>query len=415
MIDRTKKTLIENTISIALTQIITYIMPLITLPYLSRVLGVEKFGLVFWAQACIQYFIMITDYGFNWSATREIAVNRENNGKVSEIFNSIMGVKLILILVCFLLLNLMILFIPKFHDEILLFYLTFFMVIGNAIYPIWYFQGIEHMKYVTFLKIVSQSIFLVLIFIFIKSPEDYLFVALLNSLGFMVAGILSIIIAMRRFGLEIHIPKWSGVKHEFKHSFEYFTANIANTIYTNTNSFVLGLVATPIFVGYYVAAEKIFWAIHMLTSPVGTAIYPHISKTKDIRLYKKIFYPTVTIIFLISLFVFIFAKQLIAIFYGVEMIEAYKVLRIFCITVLFSSISGFIGYPLLGAMGHAEVVNRSLPIAATVHIIMLGVLYLTNNLSIWSLAYLSILPYIIMLLIRTNGVIKNHLWNYKES
>ena len=69
-----KRVLIENTISIAITQILTYVMPLISLPYLSRVLGVEKFGLVFWAQACIQYFMLITEYGFNWSASIEISI-----------------------------------------------------------------------------------------------------------------------------------------------------------------------------------------------------------------------------------------------------------------------------------------------------------------------------------------------------
>ena len=386
-------------------------MPLISLPYLSRVLGVEKFGLVFWAQACIQYFMLITEYGFNWSATREISVAKNDKAKISEIFNSVMGVKLILIFFCFIILSLLILFIPKFHNEWKLFYLTFFMVIGNAIYPVWYFQGIEHMKYVTFLKIVSQSIFLILIFLFIKTPNDYLYVAILNSLGFLIAGFISILIAIKCFGLQIYLPKWIGIKHEFKNSFEYFTANIANTIYTNTNSFILGIVASPLLVGYYVAAEKIFWAVHMLTSPISTAIYPQISKNKNIKLYKKIFYPTVFAMFLISVFVYIFAKQIIVIFYGHEMLEAYRILRIFCITVLFSSISGFIGYPLLGAMGYSKVVNRSLPVAALVHIMMLSLLYFLNILNVLSIAYLTILPYAIMLTIRILGIIKYNLWN----
>lgn len=406
-----KKVLIENTISIAITQILTYVMPLISLPYLSRVLGVEKFGLVFWSQACIQYFMLITEYGFNWSASREISIAKNDNKKISEIFNSVMGVKIILIFLCFIILSILILFVPKLHKEWLLFYLTFFMVIGNAIYPVWYFQGIEHMKYITFLKIVSQSIFLILIFVFIKNPENYLYVALLNSLGFMIAGVISIISAQKRFGLKLYLPTWIAVKKEFKNSFEYFTANIANTIYTNTNSFILGIVASPLLVGYYIAAEKIFWAIHMLTSPIATAIYPQISKSKNIKLYKKIFYPTIIAIILISIFVFIFAKQIIVIFYGNEMLEAYKILRIFCITVLFSSISGLIGYPLLGAMGYSKVVNHSLPLAALVHIISLCLLYFLNILDVFSIAYLTILPYFIMLTIRGLGIIKYNLWN----
>lgn len=408
-----KKVLFENVIAIALTQIVSYIMPLISLPYLSRVLGVEKFGLVFWAQACVQYFIMITEYGFNYSAVREISINRENKDKISDIFASVMGVKVCLVFICFIILTILVFAFPKFRSEWLLFYLTFFMVIGYTMYPIWYFQGIEHMKYVTFMKIVSQSIFLALIFMLIKSPADYQFVAILNSLGFIISGIIAIIIAVRRFGLKLKLPDFSGVKYQFKHSFEFFFANISNTLYTNTNSFCLGLIANPVLVGYYVAAEKIYNAVHMLTAPIGTALYPYIAKVKNVSMYKKVFYPSLLGIVIICIFVFIFAPQIITIFYGAEMLNAYKTLRIFCITVFFSSISGLIGYPLVAAMGYSKIVNISIPIAALIHITFMGILYLNKILNITTLAYLTILPYVIMLAIRIYGVIKYKLWNYK--
>ncbi len=409
-----KKNLFENVIAIGLTQIVTYVIPLVSLPYLSRILGVEKFGLVFWAQSCIQYFIMITEYGFNFSAVREISINRDNKEKVSNIFSSVLAVKFILVFVCFIVLNILILFIPKFKTEILLFYLTFFMVIGHVIYPVWYFQGIEHMKYVTFLKITSQLIFLVLIFLLIKSPKDYQYVAILNSMGFIISGILGIFVAKKRFGLIITYPKIKDIKYQFKNSFEFFIANISNTVYTNTNSFCLGLVANSILVGYYIAAERIYSAIHMATAPIGIALYPYISKTKNVPLYKKIFYPSCLLILFICIFVYIFAKEIIVLFYGSEMLNAYVTLRIFCITVFFSSISGLIGYPLVAAMGYSKIVNMSLTIAAAVHIIGLGLLYLNNNLNITTIAYLTILPYVIMFFIRVLSVVKYKLWNYAE-
>lgn len=407
-----KKVLFENTVAIALTQIVSYVMPLISLPYLSRVLGVEKFGLVFWAQACIQYFIMITDYGFNFSAVREISIERDKKDKVSDIFASVMGVKACLVLMCFILLTIIVFAVPKFRTEWLLFYLTFFMVIGYAMYPIWYFQGIEHMKYVTFMKIVSQSIFLTLIFLLIKSPADYQFVAILNSLGFIISGVIAIFIAVRRFGLKLKRPSLEGVKYQFKHSFEFFLANISRTVYTQTNSCVLGLIASPMLVGYYIAAEKIQNAIHMLTSPIGTTLYPYISKTKNVRLYKKIFIPSAIAMFLIITFVWIFAKQFILIFYGQDMTPAYKILRIFCYTVLCSSIWGLIGYPLVTAMGHSKIINMSFPIAAVIHIVMLSGLYFSGKLNCISIAYLSILPYFIMLVIAVFAIKKYKLWSY---
>lgn len=409
-----KIALFENTIAIAITQIVSYIIPLVSLPYLSRVLGVEKFGLVFWAQACIMYFTIFTEYGFNLSAVREIAICKENQNKIAKIFNSVMVCKFILIILSFIILTSLILIIPKFRVEWQLFYLTFFMVIGNAIYPIWYFQGIQHMKYVTMLNIIARLIFLLLIFVFVKSPSDYHLVAILNSIGCIIAGLTGIYIAIKRFNLRLFIPSFPMVIHEFKYSTEFFLARISETFYTNTNAFVLGLVATPVLVGYYVAAEKIFQAVHSISAPVGIALYPYISKTKNVKLYKKIFYPTALAMIFISIFVYIFAQNLIIIFYGKEMMLAYHTLRIFCITVIFSSLSGLIGYPLVAAMGHTKIVNVSLSIAAGVHILILSVLFILNKLNITTLAYLTIIPYAIMLLIRIYGIIKYRLWNYNQ-
>lgn len=412
-LQRDKKVLFENSIAIALTQIVSYVIPLVSLPYLSRVLGVEKFGIVFWAQSCIMYFRMFTEYGFNFSAVRKIAVNHNNKQKISNIFNAVMGVKLILIVISLIFLTLLIFTIPKFRSEWLLFYLTFFLVIGDAIYPMWYFQGIEHMKYVTFSKIISQLIFLLLIFIFVKSPADYLLVAVLNSLGFLVAGGIGIYMAIKRFNLKLAIPSMENVISEFKYSTEFFFANASSSLYTNTNSFVLGLVASPLFVGYYVAAEKIFQAVHNLTAPVGVALYPYISKTKNVPLYKKIFYIMSIIMLFSIIIIWLISPQLIKTFYGIEMLPAYKTLRIFCITVLFSSISGLIGYPLVAAMGYTKLVNRSLSVAAFLHINVLGLLYILGKLNITTIAYLTILPYATMLTIRVYGIIKYKLWSYK--
>ena len=409
-----KKVLLENSIAIALTQIVSYVIPLVSLPYLSRVLGVEKFGIVFWAQSCIMYFRIFTEYGFNLSAVREIAVNHANKQKISEIFNAVLGAKFILISISLIVLTCMILVIPQFRKEWLLFYLTFFLVVGDAIYPMWYFQGIEHMKYVTFLKIVSQIIFLLLIFIFVKSSDDYLLVAVLNSLGFIVAGVIGVYMAVKRFDLKLALPRWNDIKQEFKYSTEFFFARASETFYTNTNSFVLGLVATPILVGYYVAAEKILQAVHNLTAPVGIALYPFIAKTKNVTVYKKIFYLTAFSMLLIIGIVWFIAPDLIKIFYGNDMLPAYKTLRIFCATVLFSSISGLIGYPLVAAMGYTKLVNRSLSIAAFLHISVLGILYMIGKLNITTIACLTVLPYAVMLSIRVYGVVKYKLWSYKQ-
>lgn len=413
-ISNDKKKLIENSIAIALTQVVSYIIPLISLPYLSRVLGVEKFGLVFWAQSCIMYFIIFTEYGFNLSSVREIAINKNNINKISEIFNSVLFIKLFLIAISLSILSIIIILVPKFNSEWLLFYLTFFMVIGNSIYPMWFFQGIEHMKYITFLNILTKSIFLILIFCFIRKPSDYIYVAVLNSLGFLISGIIAILIAVIKFKVKLFIPSKETIIKEFKSSTEFFFARASETLYTNTNSFLLGIVANPVLVGYYVAAEKICNAVRYLMDPIGVTLYPYMSKSKNIKLYKKILYISLLIIFLICIFVYFFSPKIIVLFYGRAMYPAYKILQIFCITIFISVFSGLIGYPFLGALGFPNIVNRSLPIAAGIQILILFLFYIAGVLNIKTITYLTILPYSIMLIIRLYSILKLKLWSYND-
>ena len=160
--NREKKIVFNNFLSLTMLQGANYILPLLILPYLVRVLGAEKFGLVMFAQSFATFLMVFVDFGFNISGTREISLNRTNKGKISEIFISIIIIKIILILAAFGFLYFAVTFIDRFSIDPYVYLLSFGVVIGQALFPVWFFQGIEKMQFVTLINILSKTIFTIL-------------------------------------------------------------------------------------------------------------------------------------------------------------------------------------------------------------------------------------------------------------
>jgi len=296
----------SNFLSLSFLQAANYILPLITLPYLVRVLGPEKFGLISFAQAFTAYFQIITDYGFNLSATREISINRENKEKVSEIFSSVMFIKFGLLFVSLVLMSVILFSFNKFRQDWLIYYLTFGMVLGQTLFPVWFFQGMERMKYITFLNIVAKLIFTFAIFVFVKHESNYLYVPLLNSIGFIIAGILSLWIIFKNFEIDFKISGLEEIKYHLKEGWYIFISTISGNLYGQGNILILGLFSSNEVIGYYAAAQKIVIALISLFQVISQSIFPYLVILKEnIHKFK---------IFFIKIFKFVFIIDLLILF-----------------------------------------------------------------------------------------------------
>ena len=364
-----KKVVLENFTSLSALQGINYLLPLVILPYLIRVIGPEKFGLIAFAQALIQYFMIFTDYGFSLTATKKISLCKDQ-AQASTIFSTVMTVKFILAFLSYLILLFLINAVPKFKHDWLLYLFSFGAVIGNTLFPVWLFQGAEKMKFITIINIIGGIIYTASLFIFVRGPADYLLVPLLNSLFFIITGLLGLYVAFKEFDLEFVFQSYSDIKEELKMGWEVFISVVAINTYTTTRIFAVGLLTNNTLTGYYSIAEKITGVIQAFPlASLSQAIYPRISrifaksKTRALGLMHKVQHST-TLIYLLAIPVLFFlAPWIVKIACGKNYPEALISFRLLLLSIFFISANAFKVQFLL-VCGRPDIYSRIHVLAA---------------------------------------------------
>ncbi len=405
-----KKRLLSNFFSLSVLQIFTYILPLLTLPYLVRVLEVDKFGLVMFAQSFIIFFNIFVDFGFNLSATRDVSINRDNKEKLTEIFSSVMIIKLLLIILSLIVLCGIVFLFDKFSKDWDLYFLTFLWVVGQALFPIWYFQGIEKMKYITIVNILSKVIFTLAIFIFIQEESDYILVPILNGLGFIIGGLYSLWIIRKDMAQEFKLQRLSTLFYYFKDSSEFFLSRVSLVLYTSANIFILGLFTNTTMVGYYSIAEKLYQALQGLYSPITQILYPYIAKYKNISLFRKVFFFAILINACGLVFLYFLGENLFALLFTQKIgQESIQVFNVFLLVAVFVVPSILLGYPLLGALGFSNYANKSVIYGSIIHIIGLSFLSICNLITIYNVAFMVLFTEVLVLSLRVFWVKRSNL------
>jgi PST family polysaccharide transporter len=273
-----RSSVVRNALSLYGIQAANYILPWFTFPYLLRVLGVEKFGAIAFAQAFVSYFLVVTEYGFNFTATREISIHREDQLKLSQIFTATMLAKTLLMLGSLGVFSAMVFLVPRFRVDAPLYFVTFLSVIANVIFPQWLFQGIEKMENITYREVGARLLGLAPTFLLVHRPSDYLVAAGIQSGSMLLAGIAGYV-GFRKVTTARLVPvSLREIKRTFVEGWHVFLSTAAITLYTRSNTFVLGMLASDRDVGYFSAAQRLVDAGKALVFPLTTAIFPHISR-----------------------------------------------------------------------------------------------------------------------------------------
>jgi PST family polysaccharide transporter len=344
---------LSNTAFLAIMQAANSFLPLLTVPFLVRVLGVELFGQLAFAMALMFYFIVLADYGFNLTATRAIAIHREDSDKVGRIYSSVMLIKCVLLLFSALFLVCLVFFVPALAEYRVLYFASFLVVIGQSLFPVWFFQGMEKMKYVTYLNVLAKVFLTAGIFIFVSAPDDYLYVPLLTAMGFLLSVMSALYLVHGLYGVRFTWSTWQEIRTSLAEGWYVFLSQLKVTLFSSTNIVILGILSGPVAVGYYVGAEKIMRALALAQTPITSALFPLIAKKMEndqagaIAKLKKVTYIG-SVLYIVVLFgVYALSDTIIEMLYNDEMQASVWVLKVMLVIPLLIFLNNIFGTQIL--------------------------------------------------------------------
>ncbi|WP_201319175.1 oligosaccharide flippase family protein [Paenibacillus sp. EPM92] len=273
-----EKVIVANASSLMILQLSQFLFPLIIMPYLIRTLGIGNYGILVFSQTMATYFVMITNYGFHLSAPREISFHRENIQKRNEIISSVFIIKTILLILSYVIMILLVNSIGQFKDNSLVFLTSMLLVVNEVIFPKWFFQGVEEMGKITLLNIIGRTISVIVMFFIVTEPEHIVRAAFVHTLGGLIAGVISIIILFNKYQYKFVPVKFKDLAKDLVEGWNLFVSQLSTVLFQNINVTLLGLLATPQAVGIYSSGEKVVRIVVSLVNPIGSAIFPNISK-----------------------------------------------------------------------------------------------------------------------------------------
>lgn len=402
----TSHRLFKNTSALIIMQLFTYVAPFIVLPYLSRILGADGFGLMVAALSLTVIANVCTDFGFNLSATYLISRKQSQTRYISKIITAIYALKLLLLVLVFAGIAVYLaLAVSYTFLAIIAIYMTVFF---QAFMSPWLFQGIEKMKLITYSTIASRMVYVVIIFLLVKNKGDYDLALMCNAIATMLACFLANWL-IKREGFYLAKPSKRLLKLMLAHSSQFFASRVALQASSSISVLVLNTFVTPAQVGLYGASDKLFNAFKSLINPFSQALYPYMANTGDTKLLFKL-----SILLGLALAIpagigFYFAEEVITLIYGKDFIQSAEILRIFIVTGFFAFFSILYGYPAFASIKRVDLANKSVIWGGVVQIIFLVLLILIDAVTIQNVAYAVLASLIVILSLRIMWFIKYNM------
>lgn len=400
-----KNKTLGNTIMLYIMTFAKMLFPLITLPYLTRVLSIDGYAVVSYVKSAMVYMQIIIDFGFLLSATKDIVIAGDNKKAVSKILGETLQAKLILAILAFIIIIVTCFIIPILRENLIYTVLAFISIAITILLPDFLFRGIEKMQAITIRFIIMRGIATALTFVVIKNDNQLLLIPVLDIIG-TIAAIIWTWSEIFKLGYKPIWSEWKRALGSLRKSFVYFLSDASTTVFGALNTLLVGIYLTKTDVAYWSVVMQLIAAVQAMYSPINNGIYPHMVRERNIKLPLKILTYMMPLILCGTIFAFVTGEWWLVLISGEKYRGAVTVFRWMLPLLVLSFPSMLFGWPCLGAIDKQKEVTTSTIIAAVVQIITLVVLIMSNMFSLISIAISRLLSELILLILRAYGCFK---------
>ena len=359
-----QKSIKLNFIMNAILQISAFIFPLITFPYVSRILGPSGTGNVSFATSIVTYFALFAQLGIPTYGIRATARVRDDKKLLSKTVQEIFIINAVMCVLAYFVFFVVLNLVPKMYNDKVLFIIISSTILFYSVGMDWLYKGLEKYTYITFVSIIFKFIALILMFVCVHHKNDYVIYGAISIFAASASNICNLVNIHKLIYIK-PIFNYEFTKH-FRPIMIFFAMSCATTIYTNLDTVMLGFMKDNVEVGYYNAAIKIKNVLLGVVTSLGTVLLPRASYYIENNMYsefKRIAGKALNFVVLISfplcLYFILFAKEGVLFLSGDAYTEAILPMQILMPTLIFIGLTNIMGIQMLIPLGREKVVLYS--------------------------------------------------------
>lgn len=349
-----KNVLVKNVASLSVVQIANYVLPLISIPIITRIIGPDKFGVINYAATFVSYFSIFIGYGFDLTATRRVAKEPNNEYKRNVIFNEVIQAKIILFLISISLFTICLNFIPPLKQEKAVAIYTFLYCIGTILTQDWLFIAMQDLSKIALFNFISKLLFTLVVLKTVHEKNDYQWQPLVTSIVQIFVAMISFTWAFKKYNLKFIVINIKETILLLQKEFTIFLSIILIGLYTTANLIILGLFQNYEKVGYYSGGQKlIIVAYSIINLPLSQALFPYIGKAfahsfdKGLSTTQKVVPMIILLTGSMGVTMLAVGPWLLRIFYGNNFEPSVIVFQLLVFTPLFISLSSVFGTQIM--------------------------------------------------------------------